>query len=100
MEIFPDFFLRIGLNYRALVKSLIPIIEKPRVIFFFETKKIPNFFGFLNKKLDFSRFLGLSDFFLTKKKRIFGVPYDFLFLNFWIFFKFFIFRISGFYKFL
>ena len=67
---FPIFFLRIGLNYRALVKSLIPIIEKPRVISFFDKKKIPNFFGFLNKKLDFSRFLRFSDFFSIKKKTL------------------------------
>ena len=31
--IFPDFFLRIGLDWRALVKSHIPNIEKQRVFF-------------------------------------------------------------------
>ena len=39
-QIFPDFFLRIGLDWRALVKSHIPNIEKQRGYFLAEKKYV------------------------------------------------------------
>ena len=63
-EIFPDFFCRIGLDWRALVELHIPDTEKQRVFFLSLKKIFFQIFRFLVKK-----------FFLT-----------YFFKSFWIFF--------------
>ena len=83
---FSDFFLRIGLHWKALVESCISNIEKRRgfLIFFFWSKKIffKNF-GFL--KIYFFYFLRFSDFWtILNFFWIFGVLYR-IFEFFWIY---------------
>ena len=77
-EIFSDFFLRIWLDWRALVKSRSPNIEKARV--FFSCKKI--FFknlGFLWKKVIY--FLRIFEYF--EIFRIFFVYFKYFWVSFY-----------------
>ena len=62
---FPDFFLRIELDWRALVKSCIPNIEKLRGLFLYLVcfAEIKYFFlDLLRQKSDFFLISRLSDF--------------------------------------
>ena len=95
----PIFFLRIGLDLRALVKSCSPNIKKKR--FFLADKKIYFWnFGFFEKKshlLTFFEIFGSSWQFLIFFKKIWvymefvgfcWIFLGFLFLFFWIFLNF------------